>query len=481
MGSNLTKENKDLLPDTYTLTGNDLAILAARISYFLDLKGPSITVNTACSSSLVSVHLGCESLQSGTSDLVIAGGTQILHTPECHVVSSRLGFLSSGDKCRTFDDEADGFVPGEGVGVVVLKRLNEALEDGDHIYGVISGCGINQDGETSGITAPSAPSQAALEKEVYNDNDINPETISYVEAHGTGTKLGDPIEIEALTESFREYTSKKQFCAVGSVKTNIGHAMGAAGIAGLIKVLLCIKNKKLVPSLNFEQENEMIDFETSPFYVNTEVKDWEPSNLPRKAAINSFGFSGTNAHMVIRELYEREQNKKTGSAKPYYLIPVSAKTETALDKKLEELANWIGQKGKKQDIKDISYTLFVGRTQFPLRIALIAEDTKELKTKIKEALQNKNVEKDLINLDQENRVKKEASLEKYGEELIKQLGRLEYDESEYRDMLVTLAKLYVKRYELSWENIYKGERCYLISMPTYPFERESYWLPQTDE
>ncbi|MGV7002864.1 beta-ketoacyl synthase N-terminal-like domain-containing protein, partial [Priestia megaterium] len=241
----------NISPEAYSFMGNNEAILASRISYLLNLKGPSISINTACSSSLVALHLACESIHNRTSEMALAGGVSIMNTPDSYILASQAGMLSADGRCRAFDQRANGFVPSEGVGVVMLKSLEAALEDGDHVYGVITGSGINQDGKTNGITAPSAPSQTALEQEVYDRYEINPETISYVETHGTGTKLGDPIEIDALTDGFRKYTTQTQYCAVGSVKTNIGHTLAAAGVAGLIKVLLCMKYQTLVPSIHY--------------------------------------------------------------------------------------------------------------------------------------------------------------------------------------------------------------------------------------
>ncbi|MGI6668751.1 MAG: beta-ketoacyl synthase N-terminal-like domain-containing protein [Acetivibrionales bacterium] len=285
--------------------GNASSVLASRISYYLNLKGPSVAIDTACSSSLVAIHLGCQSILSGECDMVIAGGVFISTTPDFYIVCSNAGMLSTDGRCKTFDNGANGFVPGEGVGAIVLKPLEAAIRDRDNIYGVIKGSGMNQDGKTNGLTAPSTLSQTELEVSVYNKSGINPETISYVEAHGTGTKLGDPIEMEALTNAFTRFTDRKQYCAIGSVKTNIGHAVTAAGIASVIKVLMALKHRQIPPSINFERKNEHIDFENSPFYVNTVLREWKtPGNVPRRAAVSSFGFSGTNCHMIIEEVPE---------------------------------------------------------------------------------------------------------------------------------------------------------------------------------
>ncbi|ESQ08587.1 MAG: hypothetical protein N838_21930, partial [Thiohalocapsa sp. PB-PSB1] len=298
---NIVSEQR-IPPDLYFFSGNAAPILAARISYLLDLKGPSMAIDTACSASLVAIHEACESIWQGTSRMALAGGVTLQTTKEFHILTSKANMLSKDGKCFAFDHRANGFVPGEAVGAVLLKPLQDAERDGDHIYAVIKGSGINQDGKTNGITAPSAPSQTELECEVYDRFGIHPESISYIEAHGTGTQLGDPIEIQALTDAFRRYTSDTGYCAIGSVKTNIGHTQLAAGMAGLIKILLCMQHRKLVPSLHYEEANGHIDFVDSPFYVNTEYRDWQAhSGEPRRAAISAFGFSGTNAHLVIEE------------------------------------------------------------------------------------------------------------------------------------------------------------------------------------
>lgn len=262
-------------PPPQALWGALNSAIPARIAYLLNLKGPAVAVDTACSSSLVALHMSCQSLWSGETEMVLAGGVYINNTPQYHLLADTAGMLSPQGRCFTFDDRADGMVPGEAVGAVVLKRLDDAIQDGDHIYGVIRGSGMNQDGTTNGITAPSLRSQQQLEESVYETFDIHPEGIQMVEAHGTGTKLGDPIEFHALNRSFRSYTDKKSYCALGSIKTNIGHTQLAAGISGLIKILLALSHKKIPPSLHFEKENANIQLQDSPFFVNTQPKAWE--------------------------------------------------------------------------------------------------------------------------------------------------------------------------------------------------------------
>lgn len=287
---------------SHAFIGNSTAISSARLSYYLNLKGACVSIDTACSSSLVALHLACKSLINGENEMCIVGGSFITETPKFYISCSNSGMLSPDGKCHTFDNDANGFVPGESAAAILVKPYQKAKEDGDHIYGIIKGSMINQDGVSNGITAPSSVSQERLELELFKTYGINPETISYVEAHGTGTKLGDPIEWNALTDAFRKYTDKKKFCAIGSVKTNMGHAITSAGIVSVIKVLLCMQHKQLPPSLHFHKGNEHIDFEDTPFYVNESLKDWNPVFYEkRRATVSSFGFSGTNCYVLLEE------------------------------------------------------------------------------------------------------------------------------------------------------------------------------------
>ena len=471
-------------PNPYIFTGNQNSILAARISYLLNLKGPSVPIDTACSSSLVALHLACESIRNGLSEMAIAGGSEVICTPEFLVLGSRANMLSAEGQCKTFDQHADGFVPGETVGCLILKSVEAALRDHDHIYGVISGSGINQDGKTNGITSPSAPSQTALECEVYDRFGIDPAEITYVEAHGTGTRLGDPIEVQALTDAFGRYTAKRGYCGIGSVKTNIGHTLTAAGVASVIKVLLSLKHRQLPPSLNFEQPNEHINFADSPFYVNTELRDWEAiENQPRRAAVSSFGFSGTNAHLVISEA--QEQGHRSAERAPDrcagYLVVLSAKTPEALRRKVTELQEWLSETEKqnqlvtghqKQFLRDIAYTLQVGRSQYQERVALVAGTIAELEQKLR-ALSESNA---VIGSD----VAKEQMDESGGARLLQELaaGRVQKAE-QYRAGLERLAQMYERGAELNWSELYKGEDYWRVSLPAYPFAGEYFWVPES--
>ena len=285
-----------------SVTSVSNAIAAGRLAYYLNLKGPALTVDTACSSSLVSVVLGVQALQRGDIEMALAGGSALYLSPDSYIHMCAAGMLSPDGRCKTFDNGANGFVPGEGAGAVVLKRLADAERDGDQIHGVITASGINQDGRTNGITAPNLGSQIELVRAAYERHGINPETISYAELHGTGTKLGDPVELEALATAFRSWTDRRNFCAIGSVKSNIGHVSAASGVAGLHKILLSLRHRRLVPTLHVSSPNEHFDFAGSPFVLSTAAREWQPApGAPLRACLSAFGFSGTNAHIVVDE------------------------------------------------------------------------------------------------------------------------------------------------------------------------------------
>ena len=284
------------------LIGNDKDFLTTRVSYKLNLKGPSFTVQTACSTSLVATTLACQSLLNYQCDMALAGGVSIRVPQKTGYLYQEGGILSPDGHCHAFDATAKGTIIGNGVGVVVLKRLADALADGDCIHAVIKGSAINNDGSLKvGYTAPSVDGQAEVIAEAQALAGIEPETVSYIEAHGTGTSLGDPIEIAALTKVFRASTQKKGFCAIGSVKTNVGHLDTAAGVTSLIKTILALKHKQIPPSLHFKEPNPQIDFAKSPFYVNTTLSEWKTNGAPRRAGVSSFGIGGTNAHVILEE------------------------------------------------------------------------------------------------------------------------------------------------------------------------------------
>ncbi|KYC36595.1 polyketide synthase [Scytonema hofmannii PCC 7110] len=358
--------------DNYQLfVASDKDFLTTRVSYKLNLEGPSIDIQTACSTSLVAVHLACRSLLSGECDIALAGGVAISSSRKTGYLYREGGILSPDGHCRTFDANAQGTVSGEGVGIVVLKRLEEAIIDGDCIHAVIKGSAINNDGALKvSYTAPRIDTQAHVIKAAQVIAEVDPETITYVEAHGTGTSLGDPIEIAALTQAFHASTQKKSFCAIGSVKTNIGHLDTTAGVASLIKTVLALEHKQIPPSLHFEQSNPQIDFDNSPFYVNTALSEWKTNGTPRRAGVSSFGIGGTNAHVILEEAPDVETSSPS---RPWQLLLLSAKTDSALETATTNLITHLKQHPD-LNLADVAYTLQVGRRAFDHRRMLVCQN-----------------------------------------------------------------------------------------------------------
>ncbi|MEH2238959.1 SDR family oxidoreductase [Nostoc sp.] len=352
----------------------DKDYLTTRVSYKLNLTGPSYTVQTACSTSLVAVHLACQSLLNGECDMALAGGVSISSSRKSGYFYKEGGIGSPDGHCRAFDAKAQGTVSGEGVGIVVLKRLEDALADQDSIHAVIKGSAINNDGSFKvSYTAPRIDSQAKVIKTAQVVAEVEPETITYIEAHGTGTSLGDPIEIAALTQAFRTSIQNKGFCAIGSVKTNIGHLDAAAGVTGLIKTVLALKHKQIPPSLHFEEPNPQIDFTNSPFYVNTTLSEWKTNGTPRRAGVSSFGIGGTNAHIILEEAPAIETS---GTSRPWQLLLLSAKTTTALESATTNLVNHL-QQDSNLNLADVAHTLAVGRRAFDHRRMVMCQDVKD--------------------------------------------------------------------------------------------------------
>lgn len=357
----------DEQPPGQAFWGNTTSLIPARISYWLDLKGPAVAIDTACSSSLVALHTACQSLRNGECDLALAGGVFVQCSPRFFRYANAARMLSSTGRCAAFGADADGIVPGEAVGAVLLRPLKDALEDGDTILGVVAASGTNQDGTTNGITAPSASSQERLIRQVYEENAIEPGSIDYVEAHGTGTVLGDPIEHAALTRAFGNSNQRKVY--LGAVKSNIGHATTAAGIAGLAKVLLSLREQTIPPSIHFGTGNPAIDFRVSPFEVNTQPVPWpKAEGKKRRAAISSFGFSGTNAHAVIEDAPDRKAEPEPAGD---LLFVVSARTRDQLRAQAENLATHL-EKHPGLPADDVSFTLMAGRRSMAHRLALVA-------------------------------------------------------------------------------------------------------------
>ncbi len=369
-------------------TGNDKDFLATRASYELDLRGPSVNVQTACSTSLVAVHLACQSLISGESDLALAGGVTI-NLPLGHGYLFQEGEVLSPDgHCHAFDHRAAGTIFGNGVGVVALRRLQDALEDRDSIRAIIKGTAVNNDGSGKvGYFAPSVDGQAKAILEALTVADVDADTISYVEAHGTGTPMGDPIEIEALTLAFREHTDRVGYCRIGSVKTNIGHLDTAAGVASLIKTALALENREIPASLHYEAPNPQIDFAASPFVVNHELTAWERDGAPRRAGVSSLGVGGTNAHVILEEAplsEEGDDNEgSSDSAHEWQTLLISAKSPAALDSMRGKLADRLEQGGL--ELADVAFTLRQGRATMPHRACVAARSLDDAAAALREA------------------------------------------------------------------------------------------------
>jgi acyl transferase domain-containing protein len=355
----------------HVLTGNDKDYLTTRTSYKLNLHGPSVSVQTACSTSLVAVHLACRAVLSGECTMALAGGISIRVPQQSGYLYEPDGIYSPDGHCRAFDAQGQGTTFGSGVGIVALKRLEDARADGDTIHAVIKGTAINNDGAAKiGYTAPSVSGQADVIAAALTIAEVEADTIGYVEAHGTATPLGDPIEVAALTQAFRLGTSRDGFCALGSVKSNIGHLDTAAGVAGLIKTVQALKHRQIPPSLHFRSPNPQIDFAHTPFYVNTALRDWPSAGAPRRAGISSFGVGGTNAHAIIEEA---PAAVPTGPARPWQVLALSAKTPSALRAQTQNLAAYLRQH-REVPLADVAYTLQLGRRSFSHRQILICRD-----------------------------------------------------------------------------------------------------------
>jgi acyl transferase domain-containing protein len=362
--------------------GNDKDNLATNVSYKLNLKGPSMAIQTACSTSLVAVGVACQNLLSYQCDMALAGGVRVTLPQAAGYYFQEGGIMSPDGHCRAFDARAQGTVGGNGVGLVLLKRLEEALADGDHVYAVIKGAAINNDGALKvGYTAPSIEGQAQVIGLAQAVAGVEAETITFVEAHGTGTDLGDPIEVAALLQAFRAGTLKNNFCALGSVKTNIGHLDTAAGVAGLIKTALALKHKQIPPSLNFERPNPKIDFAESPFYVNSSLRKWETNGSPRRAGVSSFGIGGTNAHVVLEEAPSIRADEEEESEQ---LLVLSARSRAALDAATSNLAEHLRQ-NPDLNLADVAYTLQVGRRAFNHRRAVVCSSLEDAVSALEEA------------------------------------------------------------------------------------------------
>lgn len=476
-----------------TIIANDKDFLTSRVSFKLNLNGPSITVQSACSTSLVAVHMACESLFTGACDMALTGGVS-LNCPQRAGYLFQDGLVFSPDgHCRAFDAGASGMVPGNGAGVVLLKRLEDAIADHDSIHGIIIGSAVNNDGSHKiGYTAPSVEGQVRVIREAQGISGVDPASISYIEAHGTGTNLGDPLEIQALDRVFRAETGKQAFCAIGSVKTNIGHLDTAAGIAGFIKTVLSLKHGSLLPSLNYSRPNSKINFEKSPFLVNTTLSEWKTNGSPRRAGVSSFGFGGTNAHVVLEQASEGPFETQQ-SNRPVHMLTLSAKTPDALKRQIRNYCSFI-DKHNDLSIDDVCFTANACRSHFQYRFAAIAVSTDDLRLQLSAAMEEKT-SSTLFEGAADNQVEPEVTFDISKKSFINgqftDIGsdshvlqanyRLPFSNAGKDDcqlMLSALGKLYVRGANIDWESFYHEGNPKRIPLPTYPFERKRYWYPE---
>ncbi|MET4727078.1 amino acid adenylation domain-containing protein [Lysobacter enzymogenes] len=441
--------------------------VANRVSYLLDLQGPSMPIDTMCSSSLTAIHEACEHLLRGECEVAAAGGVNLNLHPSRYVASCEGRFLATDGRCRSFGEGGDGFVPGEGVGVLILKRLSRALADGDHIHAVIRASSINHGGKAKGYTAPNPAAQRELVRGAIAKAGIGAREISFVEAHGTGTELGDPIEIEALTQAFRDTTAERGFCAIGSVKSNIGHLEAAAGVAGVTKVLLQLRHRQLAPSLHAQRPNPHIAFESGPFRLQRELAPWPATAGRRIASVSSFGAGGANAHLILEEYAAPAPASDAGPV----LVTLSAKDEARLRECAQQLLRACRAPGAPA-LADIAYTLQVGREAMEHRLAFVAASMAELEDKLEGFLQQrKSLERFYLGQAQRGR---------------KTLSWLREDEDAQalieawlaRGKLDRLAEAWVEgAAQIDWQQLYPAQaQPRRVSLPTYPFAPERYWI-----
>ncbi|APB70029.1 KR domain-containing protein [Paenibacillus polymyxa] len=463
--------------------GGHPATIANRVSYYCNFHGPSMAVDTMCSSSSTAIHLACQSLRSNECEVAIAGGVNVSIHPNKYLKLSQGNFLSTTGRCESFGEGGDGYVPGEGVGAVLLKPLNKAIVDGDHIYGVLKGTAVNHGGKTNGYTVPNPNAQAAVIKRAIRESEIHPQALSYIEAHGTGTSLGDPIEIAGLTKVFKDYGTDRH-CSIGSVKSNIGHCESASGIAGLTKILLQMQHKKLAPSLHSQTLNPNINFDNTPFIVQQELTPWHRPKLhingeliehPRTAGISSFGAGGANAHIIVEEYIPQ---KKVPSKNASIFVPengeviivLSALNEEKLVERAKQLINVI-QDSKYSDthLNAMAYTLQTGREAMVERLAVIVTSMQELKEKLTVFINNQ-ISDGLYRGHTKNQ---HEILRLFTED--DELDNI-VDKWMARKKYTKLVDLWTMGMNINWTKLYKDGHPQRMSLPTYPFSKERYWI-----
>jgi polyketide synthase PksL len=456
--------------------------IANRVSYFFDFHGPSIALDTMCSSSLTAIHLACEDLRRGGIDAAIAGGVNLTIHPYKYLSLSQGKFVASDGRCRSFGAGGDGYVPGEGVGAVLLKPLEDALRDRDQVYAVIKSSAANHGGKTNGYTVPNPNAQADLILDALRKANIDPKTLSYVETHGTGTSLGDPIEITGLVKAFEGSAEKKQFCPIGSVKSNIGHLESAAGIAALTKALLQIKHEQLVPSLHADPVNPNIDFGDTPFYVQTRLAEWKRSSgHPRRVGVSSFGAGGSNAHLILEEYAARAPESGSPATMSPEAFVLSARDERSLRRYAEKVVEYL-ETVSGISLANVAYTSQVGRTPMSARLVIIASSLEELRGKLSQWASLWGPEGDPASKAHELEDVFYGNIQKTpysaGGLIEGRAGKTFLRELLVNGDLATIAKLWVLGAEIDWSLMRRQAIPKRVSLPTYPFAKERCWINQ---
>ncbi|MFF2910650.1 SDR family NAD(P)-dependent oxidoreductase [Paenibacillus sp. NPDC057934] len=489
----------ELFSAEMTQRGNPLAFgvsaasIANMVSYTFNFHGPSISIDSMCSSSLTAIHMASESIKRGECQYAIAGGVNLVTHPHKYLFLHQAQFLSSDGRCRSFGSGGDGYVPGEGVGAILLAKRSQAEEGGYPIYGVIKGSAINHAGKTSGATVPDPVAQSEVIADAIARSGINPRTISYVEAHGTGTSLGDPIEVHGLERAFGKWFPEKQYCAIGSVKSNIGHTEAAAGIAGVTKVLMQMKHKTFFPSLHAKELNPYISFEDTPFFVQRDRAEWarpeieisgEKKVYPRRAGISSFGANGSNAHLIIEEYIETspESCRGVGSFYEYYLVPLSAKSKRALQIYAQKLLQYFEKWQMKNDavlcppedihqlLREAAFTLQTGREEMKCRVAFVSASLEELMHKL-ECYCNDEPRKDYW-------FEGDGSSHQQNNKSVAPTNSVQNMDNigDWNAM----ADWWTAGNSVDWNLLYGSYRPNRIHLPTYPFAKERYWVPKEE-
>lgn len=483
-GTNVAFYRFNSKKDPMQLTGSWESIIASRISYLFNLRGPSMLVDTACSSSLVSVHMACKAILSGECNMALAGGVNLVHgeLKSRYQGGMNMSSVESEDNViRTFDANANGTVWGEGVAMVLLKPLQKALADGDHIHAIIKGSAINNDGASNALTAPNAETQEEVIVKAWQDAGINPESLSYVEAHGTGTVLGDPIEFKALTNAFRRFTNRNQFCAIGSLKTNMGHLVASSGAASLFKVVKSMEHKELAPTINFSQPNPYINFAASPLYVADRHQPWTlAEGNRRRAGISSFGFNHTNCHMVVEEAPARHTHP---AVQPQYCLTISARKQSVLRDYLARYQAYC--RGDNWNLADLCYTAAVGRGHYNHRLCIVADSEQQLRARLKladlviDGGRSEGICYGGFTIVSDKKTQRapgeitEREKKAYSDQAKQLLGN--YISNYEASALNQLAEAYCQGGDVQWSHCYEGEKRTRLAQPVYPLERVRLW------